>query len=156
MALLDNLDSADQFDVVQSKIDAAIDTINDTLASGATGEILRKVSGSDFDFEFVPMAKQKIIEIGFWNMVSTGIVNIPHGLSYLKIVGIRVLIINDGLSIRTPLDYFDNFGSGDVSGGFSSTSTNVDLFRTTGANFDDADYNSASINRGYIIIDYID
>src|SRR5690606_36012220 len=112
MALLEILDSADQFDVGETKIDAATDTINDTLAGGAIGTNIRKTRGSDFEYDHVPMTKQKVISSGSWNMDTTSTVNIAHGLSYTKLVSAYPWINNDGGSIRSPIDVMWVAGDG--------------------------------------------
>jgi len=55
MALLEELDSApgtDKFPEMYTKLNSAIQTINAILGGGDAGEAIRKVSGTDFDFEF--------------------------------------------------------------------------------------------------------
>lgn len=158
MPLLENItySPGEPMQTAFDKTNDVIDVTNNVLGAGTTGQMLRKTSGVDFAVEWVPMAKQKVIEIGAWNMQTTEIVNIAHGLPYLKIIGIRVLIIQDGLSLRTALNNYDAFGSGQVSGQFGSTSINIDLYRNPSGQFNNANYNDTGINRGYIIIDYID
>ncbi len=52
---LTNLEPSDTFDIVETKLDAAIDKVNqidDDLTGGTTGQILKKSSNSDYDYEW--------------------------------------------------------------------------------------------------------
>jgi hypothetical protein len=90
---------------------------------------------------------KKIIDIGDWDMVTTPNVSIAHGLTYTNIISIYVNIIRDD-SVRI-YDFTSNNG-----GTVYSTSTNIELYRTTGGLFDTTNYNSTSFNRGSIEIEY--
>jgi hypothetical protein len=99
--------------------------------------------------------KEKIIEIGDWNMDTTGAVNVAHGLgaNYRNTRLVFVMIRHDSNSIYTPL--YGNENTGDVSGSFSiSDATNLLLYRVNGGFFDNAGYDSTSYNRGWIYILY--
>lgn len=99
--------------------------------------------------------KTKIVNIGAWNMDSTAIVNVPHGLAGAsKIRELSALIISDDGSNASPLVLID------VTGGFGGAlvagATDISLSRPTGSTYDSASYNDAAINRGYIVIKYIE
>jgi len=100
------------------------------------------------------LGKVKYIEIGDWNMNSSGSgftsKTIAHGLAdHEKIRAYSVLIRNDaGTDLR---DLHVETGTG-VDG---INSTNINLVANTGSFFDTATYSSTSINRGYIKIEYI-
>jgi len=155
MALLDNLLPADEFDVVETKIDAAIDTINNTLGGGATGEITRKVSGTDFDLEWVPQLKQKVVSFSAWNMDTDEVKLVAHGLTVSKIRSAEVFIFNDAQNQCAPIGLFAQFINSLPSGGFFISTSNVEMYRKAGGRFDAADYSGAGV-RGYVVIHYAD
>jgi hypothetical protein len=104
----------------------------------------------------VTLPKQKIVEIGAWNMYSSGggtgstTKNTAHGLTLSKIIGCRVLIQDDAGA-----KYDMTFGSG---GYFNLSATNVQMTATGSNYFDDPgfDLTTDDYNRGWIILDYID
>jgi len=134
--------------------------LNDRLqipASQVTEETdLNFVTDDQQDIIETLETKQKIVNIGDWNMDSTTNVNVAHGVAdYSKIRGVSVMIIDDGESSLRPLNYVPNASSG-VQGGINGIgSTNITLYRLTGGSFDGTGYDSTSFNRGYVLIDYI-
>lgn len=103
----------------------------------------------------------KIIEIGDWNMDSTASVAKAHGLTYEKIISVRVTIREDsGAScVRQPMFPFfcNNTTGGYESAGYLTyDSTNIYLFRTDAGGYNNPVFDSTSYNRGWIIIEYID
>ena len=96
----------------------------------------------------VPM-RTKIIQIGNWNMDSTPTVTITHGLDYTKIRTASAYILDDDNTVAA----FLTGGEGSVA---SITSTTVDLTRNNAGFFDNASFNSGSINRGFLTIQYVD
>jgi hypothetical protein len=53
---LDNLEPTDTFDIIESKLDAAIDKVNEidaNLGGGTSSQKLAKASGSNYDYEWV-------------------------------------------------------------------------------------------------------
>lgn len=99
--------------------------------------------------------KNKILEIGDWNMDTTSLVNINHGISnFLNIVSSKVSIINDLSTVIVSLEGYN--GIGFEKGTYSINSTSFVLDRTTGGIFDNTSYDSTSFNRGYIYITYIE
>lgn len=102
--------------------------------------------------------RTKIVQIGDWDMSSTSIISVPHGLAaHTSIRGISVIIRND--SDVLPFNVYDLNkvnSSGNVSGGIISiTDTSVVLVRTNGGEFDNAGFNQTSYNRGWVKIEYI-
>lgn len=90
--------------------------------------------------------KKKILKIGDWNMDSTVLVSISHGLTLSKIKTAKVSIIEDNNQIHSM-----------VSEGLTSvkiTSTSVILTRTASGAFDISDFSGTSFNRGFINIEY--
>ena len=104
----------------------------------------------------VTISRQKIVEIGDWNMDSTSSVQVAHGLTQSKIRGIRALIRSD--DDATVRDF--NALSAGVSGAWTqyiaATATKISLSRAEGSHFDNTSYDSTSFNRGWMIIDYVD
>jgi|SRR6478609_56747 len=101
--------------------------------------------------------RRKLINIGDWNMDTTGSVSIAHGLTASKIRGAQAYIIPEsGPNGILPLIFSD----GDVlgSGGqlsWSAGGTTIDLSRFATGVFDSTDYDSTPFNRGYLIVEYI-
>lgn len=103
------------------------------------------------------VVRTKIIDIGPWNMDSTAVLSVAHGLDHTKIRPPMLAIIQDNSSTGAyPLDrqesHLDTAQAGCIS---QADSTNVNLLRTNGGFFDDGAFNSG-INRGWITVTYID
>jgi hypothetical protein len=100
------------------------------------------------------LLKQKIVNIGDWNMDSNVTVFVTHTISdYKKIRNVSITIRNDSDSIYYNLNNYNSNGS--MSGGVSSIdSTQIILSRTTGSIFDDPIFDSTSYNRGWLLITY--
>ncbi|HEY0750476.1 MAG TPA: hypothetical protein VGD26_04945, partial [Chitinophagaceae bacterium] len=104
-----------------------------------------------------PQLAKKEIQIGDWNMDTTGTITIAHGLDYTKIREVSAWIIQDGGTVRMPLTTIDSTGAGTIGGGVlgtSSTTSTIQLGRTVGGRFDNVNYSSIGFNRGYIVITY--
>ena len=155
MALLENLLPTDEFDVVEIKLDAAINTINNILGGGVTGEIPRKVSGTDFDVAWVPQLKQKVVSFSAWNMDTTEVKVVAHGLTVSKIRSAEVFIFNDAQNQCAPIGIFAQFSISLPSGGFFISTSNVEMYRKVGGRFDTVDYSGVGV-RGYVVIQYAD
>ncbi len=119
-------------------------------------------SGSiDFaDVVFQSGTVKRVIQIGDWNMDSTDSVTIPHGLDATKIISVNVTILRDigGGSVLGiyPLNTPYVATTSDFpqhEGVYSTDATDVSLRRRIGGFFDNADFNSTSFNRGWIIIE---
>ncbi len=96
--------------------------------------------------------REKIIEIGDWDMDTTATISVTHLVDYTKIRSVSIVIKNDA---ATSLFNINSFTAGVSNGAFQSIDgTNVNLERTTGGLFDSTDYNSTSFNRGFITIQY--
>jgi hypothetical protein len=97
--------------------------------------------------------KEKIIEIGDWNMDTTASVSVAHGLTLSTIRAVDVIIRPDDDVNRLGIYYAT---AGVSNGDFTVDATNVTLSRTAGGSFDSANYNATSFNRGYIVILYVE
>lgn len=96
----------------------------------------------------------KVIDIGDWDMDTTGVVNVAHGLTLSKIIDISVYIINDIGDVLAPLNLL-NSSTYDGEGRFLADSTNVVLTRKLSGAFDGTEYDSTSYNRGHVTIEYL-
>jgi len=114
----------------------------------ATGTEINKAA----DGIGVSIPRQKIVQIGDWNMDSNNSVNVAHGLTLAKIVGCRGIIINDAESFLYP--FCDSDTAGELS--MYIGATEIVLARLVSGFFDSASFDSTSFNRGYLIFDYID
>lgn len=95
----------------------------------------------------------KVIPIGVWNMQSTQIVYIAHGLGAVgKIRAAQAVIYNDAGTERQMIDLFGlttTSPAGKVQG-WDFTGQTIELFRRGSDIFDQASYSSVVINRGHI------
>jgi hypothetical protein len=95
----------------------------------------------------------KVLEIGDWNMDSTGAIGIAHGLTKTK--------IRPSVSVLIRADDGDLYGfNADVNATsqtyYSITDTQVFLARGIGSFFDSTSYDATSFNRGWVTLHYID
>jgi hypothetical protein len=95
-----------------------------------------------------------VINIGDWNMDSTALVSIAHGLDVTKIRNVSVTIRHDNnLQYYTLPVYNDSAADIDAYLG-ASTTTDIVIFRRATGIFDSANFDSTSYNRGWITIAY--
>ena len=95
--------------------------------------------------------RQKVIEIGDWNMDSTVSIGVNHGIAdFLKIRSVNVIIIPDDSSVTTSLP---DTGDGRIG---AITSTQIQLIRDVGSIYDSTDYDSTSFNRGFVTVGFVD
>lgn len=101
--------------------------------------------------------KSKVIEIGDWNMDSSDIIDVAHGVSDHETIRIcSVMIRDDGGSYMYELDDGGSFmyDTG-VQGGIGRIGdTNIRLVRISSGFFDDTNFSSTSYNRGWVTIWY--
>ena len=122
------------------------DPVDVTGILSATGGIDAGTSGTAL--------KCKVLPIGVWNMDAISSVGVFHGVTDSKIRIISVLIVNDSSSSLTPLNFADTPSGSGTNGSFSSTLGTLVLLRLTGGYFDNVDYNSVLLDRGFITIWY--
>jgi N-methylhydantoinase A/oxoprolinase/acetone carboxylase beta subunit len=100
---------------------------------------------------------RKIVNIGDWNMDSTNILDVSHGLTLSKIRSVSGVVRDDSDGVYSPIG-IANYTTGvvELSFGASITSTVIRLQRLVGGQFDGVQYDSTSFNRGWLVIDYVD
>lgn len=104
--------------------------------------------------------KRKIVNIGIWNINSSGSgeenVIVSHGITdFLKIRNVTAVIKNDDENSTFPINSYGITGSS-IQGAISRiTTTDVTIRGFTGGYFDSLDFDSEVIDRGWIIIDYL-
>lgn len=96
----------------------------------------------------------KVLQIGDWNMDTTGSVSINHGLTFSKIRDVQVMIYNDAGTSLNPLDRATVLYSYHPAGLIQVTATQISLFRDASNFYDNTDYDATSYNRGWITILY--
>jgi hypothetical protein len=106
----------------------------------------------------VTIPRQKVIEIGDWNLDSSVIVNVSHGLSASKIIGVTGIIRNDLDTQRYTISQVNEISEYDTIGvAFSYIGSFIQIGRQAGSpTFDTADFDSTSYNRGWLIVSYLD
>lgn len=99
----------------------------------------------------------KVIEIGVWNMDIDAGKNVLHGLSFLKIRSVDVLIIGDEDFVVKKLNGVSDSSQDNMEGGVKNiTPTQIQLTRQTAGIFDSGAFDHATMNRGFITIWYQD
>ena len=88
-----------------------------------------------------------VLEIGTWDMDTSLTVSVNHGLTLSKIRNWQVTIKNDSASALS------DFMAG---GATSVTATQFVLVRTIGGDYDNTNFSSTLVNRGYITVWYTD
>lgn len=100
--------------------------------------------------------KVKVMNIGDWNMDSTATVTVAHGLTAENIRSMSVVIRTD--TSVSPINYYplewENTGGTEAEGEYKWQTTNIILKRTAGGDFDSAEFDDTSYNRGWITIWY--
>jgi len=127
---------------------------DDTMADDSAVHLVTQQSVKAYVDTSLAGLKQKVIEIGYWDMDATSNVSVAHGLTLANIRGISALIRDDNAA-----NYYD-FGAintSESSGHFIRTdSTNIVLYRGTDGLFDNVTYDAATYNRGWITIKYVE
>lgn len=98
----------------------------------------------------------KVIEIGTWNMDTTGSVNVAHALTFSKIREVWAWIRNDPNSNRVNLESRIGTTAAGVGGHIITDATNCVLTRFTTGRFDGSAYDTMGDdgNRGWVYIKY--
>jgi len=97
--------------------------------------------------------KNKIIDIGDWNMDTTLTKTVAHGLTQADIRSVDVWIRDDVAAFTYPLFYHGSGGS--HAGYYKYGATTVDLTRVVSGFFDSATFDATSFNRGWVTIWYV-
>ncbi len=135
-------------------ITATVAEIN-TVADGITATVAEINTVADGIGVTIP--RQKIVELGDWDMDTNDSHSVAHGLNLSQIIGVNVMIRNDADSNR-----FGGRGHGTLSDTYTELTiravgpTNLNFLRRTGGTFDSTDFDSTSYNRGWAIIFYLD
>lgn len=132
---------------------------------GTAGQVLRSNSGATavewgdpntIDDVAGTTLKCKIIDIGDWNMVANNAVSIPHGLNKDNIVTISCYIRNDTAGTYYPLFYGHVAALSEVEGNVDYWgSSNIEVRRKTGGDYDGVGFDATSYNRGKLFVWYL-
>ena len=121
------------------------------VAPPSTGEIATS-GGIDAGNNGV-FLKTKVIDIGDWNMDTTATKDVAHGLTLSSVRSVEAYIRNDDGTFVDPLNFSN--ASGSANGRGVAGTTNVNLERLAGGDFDNTNFDATSYNRGWIIIRYV-
>ncbi len=130
--------------------------INKTLDGTATGNVVTKVS-SIAEVGASKEIKLKVLEIGDWDMDATAEVDVAHGLTYANIRSITGILRAD--SDVSPAhahmipDHDETTGRTEIHF-HEVNATNVHIHRHNSSEFNGADYDETSYNRGWLVIWY--
>ena len=96
------------------------------------------------------------IDIGDWNMNTTPQLTVAHGLNLEDIEGVEIAIFNDAETTKSSLlaEGVATPQQTVIDGNWTIDATDIILNRVTGGNFDSANYQATSFNRGKIKISY--
>jgi hypothetical protein len=97
----------------------------------------------------------KVLDIGDWNMDSTTLKSVAHGLDATKIRSIKALIRDDaGTSVY---DIGNNAGASSYPGGSVAAlgATDITLNRLSAGTFDSTTFDATTFNRGWIVVTYV-
>jgi len=123
------------------------------IPSGSKYYVPRRVYADKSDSDNI---MRKRLEIGGWNMTGLFTKTVAHGIGGSNtIVGINVLINTDEGSGSVVFGGSITLPTGGETGIISVDSTNVNLQISSNSIFNFELYDNHSINRGYIVIDYI-
>jgi hypothetical protein len=145
----------DVYDKATAATKAGSETLTNKTISGDNNAINEVDSVKDQAGVAANGLKCKIINIGNWNMDTTGNIAVPHGLTLANIRSVNILIRNDQDSI-----YYAAGGSSSITNGEMQvwvryiTTTTVDILRLTSGQLDNGSFNDPSYNRGWVTIWY--
>lgn len=143
-------------------------TDSDLIAYGKTGTAYKNITYGDLKNLIVaavppipptPTFLEKIVNIGAWNMEGTRTKSVSLGVARSKIRGIEVMIISDSGSLQDiahPHSNEEISGSWKISYTTSSTNAQIDITRVYNFYFSNGNFNNSSMNRGYIIVKYVE
>lgn len=115
-----------------------------------------KVNDGNVDFPTNSDILLRVLEIGSWDMDADPSKAVTHNMTdWTKIIKISVIIRNDLDNNRANL-VTSIVGAASDSTFVGFTSSVVNLARETGGSFDTTDYDDTSVNRGWIIIEYVE
>lgn len=99
--------------------------------------------------------KTKVLPIGAWDMNTDVSVNVPHGLTGgSQIREISAIIYDDsGASVGNLVGA--GF-TGTLGGAIGASATDIGLSRVIAGGFDSASYSNSSVNRGYVVLRYVE
>ncbi len=131
------------------KNDADVDVI--TIPTGTTGVTF----AGTLTIDSIVQPKVKIIDIGDWNMDATAAITVAHGLTLANIRTAEAMIRNDADTNYFPFTGAASFST-EIQGAVTLVdATNVSLQRLAAGNYDNANFDATSYNRGWITIQYV-
>ena len=148
-------------DTLVISYNAFVVSVNNTF-SAAASDATNKANTAQSNAEYYALNTvaggllKKYINIGNWNMTTTNIVYVEHGLSATKIKGVEAFILadtNETGSIGSMLVGHDVNGLG--GGMIAVNTTNIVLVRTISGRFTNGGFEDTSYNRGYVKIEYL-
>lgn len=98
----------------------------------------------------------KLMDIGDWDMNTSGDKTVAHGLNWEKIVAVCAIIANDYGSDRRNLEGMVGDPYDGYQGVVTWSNTHIWLRRNNRGAFDNAGYSTIPFNRGVITILYTD
>lgn len=99
--------------------------------------------------------RTKTVNIPSWNMQTTSVLDIPHGVTLANVISVTGTIRNDTGNIRYTVGQSANTGAGQPDlFVFRVDSVNVRLQRNSTGQFNDASFSSTAFNRGILQITY--
>ena len=138
----------------------SVGTLTSLAVSGTVDGRDVAVDGAKLDLVGSHSVKlnSKVVNIGVWNMDSTPAVWVYVGVAPLKVRSISVIVMHDNEDIAYNFNaewwnYAAQTGAKTVA---VNSSQQLNLNRLTAGHFDGLGFDSTSINRGFITIQYVD
>jgi len=140
----------------------------DRFALGKSGSPYKNITAADLRTWIIsavppipptPTILQKSVNIGAWNMLGTPGKSVSLGVARSKIRGIQVTIISDSGSLQ---DIGHPHSNEEISAWWkinyttSASNAQIDLSRKWDFYFSNGNFDNGSINRGYILVSYVE
>ena len=140
---LSNIDASQDFLVIWDDSASEVKNLDVTYIhynGGNTGSYLKTIT--------------KTVQIGDWNMDSTGSVTLTTGIPSFTSIRSVSCVIRDDLNVQTKSLFSDNSASGTTDGYWIAAVGGLTLYRTASGAFDSTSFDSTSYNRGWVTITY--
>jgi hypothetical protein len=129
-------------------------TVNDTAFATSWDGDTTVAPSKNTVYDAMGGLKVTSFDIGDWNMDTdaTVQVSLPGSLTADDLRAIDVFIRNDANTSYYKLDKYDTVAVGSASGWVEDTASQIKLRRRTGGDFDNANFDSTTYNRGWITV----
>lgn len=129
------------------------------LLYGGASKLITTTAGievtGDISVNGAPILREKVLEIGVWDMTATSTVPVTHGITNAisRVRGVSIIILNDNESASYD---FNSFISTDTGKTVSIGGTTIVIARNIAGFFNSTNFDTKTVgtNRGWILIKY--